>query len=202
MNFSSKLIESAVESFTMLPGVGKKSALRMVLHLLKKDASLIQTFASNIADLQEINECEICHNYSDEKRCGICNDQSRDSSTICLVESIRDVMAIEDTNQFRGRYHIIGGVISPIDGIGPDQLNIASLLNRIELEEVREVIMAINPTIEGETTIYYISKKLKDYGVNVSTLARGVAFGSELEYADELTLARSIMTRTPYNVVK
>lgn len=199
MNFSSKLIEKAVASFTTLPGIGKKSALRMVLHLINQDTEYVETFANSFIELsRNIKECSVCHNLSDEPKCSICQDSSRNESLICLVESIRDVMAIEDTNQFRGVYHVIGGVISPIDGVGPEQLNIESLFTRIEGQEVREVIMAINPTIEGETTIFYISKRLKELGVNVTTLARGVAFGSELEYADEFTLARSIMTRTPY----
>ena len=199
MNFSSKLIENAVEAFSTLPGIGKKSALRMVLHLINQDTDQVQKFARSFIELkQNIRECVHCHNLSDDPICGICNDSRRNRQVICLVETIRDVMAIEDTNQFNGLYHVVGGVISPIDGIGPDQLNIDSLFSRIEADEIKEVIMALNPTIEGETTIYYISKKLQQAGITVTTLARGVAFGADLEYADEFTLARSIVTRVPY----
>lgn len=144
----------------------------------------------------------VCHNLSDADRCQICMDPSRNKMIICLVESIRDVMAIEETGQFSGVYHVMGGILSPIDGVGPEQLNIESLLERVQQNQVKEVIMAINPTIEGETTIFYLSKRLQKYGIKVSTLARGVAFGSELEYADEITLARSIQSRMPYNAVE
>jgi recombination protein RecR len=199
MNFSSKYIEEAVDAFASLPGIGKKTALRLVLHLTQQPKETVEQFAASIQRMREnIRECERCFNLSDEKLCTICADKRRDETTICVVEGIRDVMAIEDTGQYRGMYHVLGGVISPIEGIGPSDLNIDALLERVAQEEVKEVIMAINPTIEGDTTIFYISKKLKGQPVNVSTIARGVSFGGELEYADELTLGRSIVARVPY----
>jgi len=199
MNFSSKYIEEAVNAFASLPGIGKKTALRLVLHLTQQPKERVQEFSEAIHRMrQNIRECERCYNISDEKLCAICADKRRDASTVCVVEGIRDVMAIEDTGQYRGLYHVLGGVISPIEGVGPSDLNIDPLLHRVDAEEVKEVIMAINPTIEGDTTIFYISKKLKDKGVKVSTIARGVSFGGELEYADELTLGRSIVARVPY----
>lgn len=199
MKYSSKLIADAVSEFTKLPGIGEKTALRLVLHLLKQDNEKVQFFGEAVTKMRsQIKFCHTCHNVSDSTQCEICGNPHRDQSTVCLVESIRDVIAIENTNIYRGVYHILGGVISPIDGIGPDKLNIESLLNRIKSGEVREVIMAISPTIEGDTTIFYVSKKLKEYGVNITTIARGISFGGELEYADEMTLARSIATRLPY----
>ena len=199
MNFSSKLLESAVEAFSTLPGVGKKSALRLALHLVKQGREYTDDFTSALQNLiQHIKTCEKCHNLSDEKICSICADPRRDKKTICVVENIRDVMAIEDTSQYRGSYHVLGGTISPIEGVGPEALNIDSLTARISAENVKEIIMAISPTIEGETTIYFISKKLKSLDVKVSTIARGVSFGGDLEYADELTLGRSILARVPY----
>jgi recombination protein RecR len=199
MRFSSKLIEEAVEAFATLPGIGKKSALRMVLHLLNQSVEQTEYFANALVKMREnIKFCGVCHNISDAQICDICNDAYRDKSVVCVVESIRDVMAIEDTAQFRGQYHVLGGVISPIEGIGPQELNIDSLVMRADNEEIKEIIMAISPTIEGETTIYYISKKLADKTVKVSTIARGVSFGGELEYADEVTLGRSILSRVPY----
>ena len=199
MNFSSSLISKAVDAFAGLPGIGKKSALRLVLHLIKQDPAQVQQFAQRIVDVStKIRSCKHCHNLSDFDICNICSDGSRNTGIICVVESIRDVMAIEDTGQYAGVYHVLGGVISPIDGIGPEQLHIDSLVERIQNQNATEVIMAINPTIEGETTIFYLSKRLQQFGIKVSTLARGVAFGSELEYADEITLARSIQTRMPY----
>lgn len=199
MTFSSRLIEKAVEAFSSLPGIGRKSALRLVLHLLKQDKSATEQFTAAIAAMREgIRECQVCHNLADEAICHICADARRDRSLVCVVENIRDLMAIEDTNQYRGVYHVLGGVISPIEGIGPGDLNIGTLEERVRQGEIREIIMAISPTIEGETTIYYLSKKLLPLGVQVSTIARGVAFGGELEYADEVTLGRSIAARTPY----
>ena len=199
MKYSSKLIADAVSEFTKLPGIGEKTALRLVLHLLKQDNEKVQFFGEAITKMRsQIKFCVTCHNVSDHAQCEICGNPHRDHSTVCLVESIRDVIAIENTNIYRGVYHILGGVISPIDGIGPDKLNIDSLLNRVKSGEVKEVIMAISPTIEGDTTIFYVSKKLKEYGVNITTIARGISFGGELEYADEMTLARSIATRLPY----
>lgn len=199
MNFSSKLIEEAVHAFSSLPGIGKKSALRLVLHLLNQEKDIVDDFANAIVKMrQNIKHCKTCHNLSDLELCNICQDQRRDGKVLCVVESIRDIMAIEDTAQFRGKYHVLGGVINPIEGISPADLNIETLLGRIETEKTQEVIMAISPTIEGETTIFYISKLLKDMPVNISTIARGVSFGGELEYADELTLGRSIVARVPY----
>lgn len=201
MNFSSKLIEEAVNAFASLPSIGKKTALRLVLHLIKQAPEISEQFADAIVNMRKhIKECESCHNISDDQLCVICADKKRDSTLVCVVEGIRDVMAIEDTGQFRGLYHILGGIISPIEGIGPQDLNIESLMKRVEKGEIKELIMAISPTIEGDTTIFYLSKQLKDFDVKISTIARGVAFGGELEYTDELTLGRSIVARLPYGV--
>lgn len=200
MIFSSKLIEKAVEAFASLPGIGRKTALRLVLHLLKQDKTVTEQFASALVAMREgIRECQVCHNLSDDAVCQICADARRDRSLVCVVENIRDLMAIEDTGQYRGLYHVLGGIISPIEGVSPADLNIDSLLSRIESGEIKEVIMAISPTIEGETTVYYLSKKLQPSGVTVSAIARGVSFGGDLEYADELTLGRSIIARIPYS---
>jgi recombination protein RecR len=199
MAFSSKLIEKGVESFASLPGIGRKTALRLVLHLLKQDKHYTEQFTHALSALREgIRECNTCHNLSDDPLCAICSDARRDRSLICVVESVRDLMAIEETTQFRGLYHVLGGVISPIEGVGPADLTIDKLLERTSSGEIKEIIMAISPTIEGETTIYYISKRLKETGVVISTIARGVSFGGDLEYADELTLGRSIVARVPY----
>ena len=199
MKFSSKLIEEAVDAFASLPGIGKKTALRLVLHLMSQDKDTTTQFSKALVNMREhIKTCTNCHNVSDANICDICNDVYRDKTVVCVVESIRDVMAIEDTGQFRGLYHVLGGIISPIEGIGPNELNIESLTHRIEASGVKEIIMALSPTIDGETTIFYISKKLKPLNVKVSTIARGVSFGGELEYADEITLGRSIIARVPY----
>lgn len=198
MIFSSALIENAVNEFARLPGIGKKTALRLVLHLLKQETAQVQQFGDVIARMrQQIQFCKVCHNVSDAEVCSICSSHSRQKQVVCVVESIRDVMAIENTQQFNGLYHVLGGIISPIDGIGPDQLNIQSLVERVQRHGVEEVIMAVSPTIEGDTTIYYLSKKLKEFPVKITTIARGIAFGGELEYADEMTLARSISNRLP-----
>lgn len=200
MNFSSKNIEEAVNAFAMLPGIGKKTALRLVLYLVDRDKEVSEQFTTTIAKMRaEIKHCRRCFNLSDTDLCTICQDKRRDEKLICVVETIRDVMAIENTGQYRGLYHVLGGVISPIEGIGPEQLNISNLIHRIDTEEVAEVIMAISPTIEGDTTIYYLSKQLESKAVRISTIARGVSFGGELEYADGLTLGRSIVARTPYS---
>jgi recombination protein RecR len=202
MKFSSKLIEEAVDAFASLPGIGKKTALRLTLHLMSQDKDNTVQFTKSLLNMREhIKTCTRCHNLSDANICDICNDVYRDKTTVCIVEGIRDVMAIEDTGQFRGLYHILGGIISPIEGVGPNELNIESLIHRIEMDKIKEVIMAVSPTIDGETTIFYISKKLKDLNVKVSTIARGVSFGGELEYADEITLGRSIIARVPYQVM-
>lgn len=201
MNFSSKLIEQAVEAFASLPGIGRKTALRLTLHLVGKEADTTEQFAEAIRNMrQNIRHCSVCHNLSDEPVCAVCADKRRDRSLVCVVESIRDVMAIEDTSQYRGLYHVLGGLINPLEGIGPAELTIDSLLQRVASGEIKEIILAISPTIEGDTTMFYISKKLKDSGVSVSTIARGVSFGGELEYADEVTLGRSIVARVPYKL--
>lgn len=198
MIFSSALIENAVNEFAKLPGIGKKTALRLVLHLLKQETAQVEQFGDVIARMrQQIQFCKVCHNVSDAEVCSICSSHTRQKQVVCVVESIRDVMAIENTQQFNGLYHVLGGIISPIDGIGPDQLNIHSLVERVQYQGVEEVIMAVSPTIEGDTTIYYLSKKLKEFPVKITTIARGIAFGGELEYADEMTLARSISNRLP-----
>jgi len=199
MNFSSKLIEDSVNAFATLPGIGKKTALRLTLHLLNMPPEVSESLCEPVLKMrQNIQFCSTCHNISDDAVCSICSDRSREKSVICVVESIRDIMAIENTNQYRGLFHILGGVISPIEGIGPSDLNINTLIDRIKAGEVKEIIMAISPTIDGETTIFYLSKQLAELPVKITTLARGIAFGGELEYADELTLGRSIAARLPY----
>ena len=201
MHFSSKLVEKAVDAFASLPGVGRKSALRLALHMLRADEEYTKDFTAALSAMRSgVMDCTVCHNISDSEICEICSNPRREPQVICVVETIRDIMAIEDTSQFRGLYHVLGGVISPIDGVGPEALNISSLLTRIETKGVQEVILAISPTIEGETTMYYIAKKLQEMEVKVSAIARGVAFGGDLEYADGLTLGRSIVARTPYRM--
>ncbi|OSZ81022.1 recombination protein RecR [Chitinophagaceae bacterium IBVUCB2] len=198
MQFSSSLLENAVNEFAKLPGIGKKTALRLVLHLLKQDSKEVGQFSEVIARMRsEIKFCQRCYNVADGDICSICSNSSRKQEVICVVESIRDVIAIESTQQFNGTYHVLNGVISPLDGIGPDQLNIASLVLRIEKEKTEELIFALNPNIQGDTTIYYIQKKLQPSGIRITTIARGIAFGGELEYADEMTLARSLQNRLP-----
>ncbi len=198
MIFSSSLLENAVNEFAKLPGIGKKTALRLVLHLLKKDVNEVKIFSDTILKMrEEIHFCLRCHNIADKTHCNICADRSRKSEIICVVETIRDVIAIESTQQFNGLYHVLGGIISPLDGIGPDQLEINSLVQRVHEEKAEELVFALNPNIQGDTTIYYISKKLKEVPVKITTIARGISFGGELEYADEMTLARSISNRMP-----
>jgi recombination protein RecR len=198
MIFSSTLLENAVNEFAKLPGIGKKTALRLVLYLLKKETDDVKVFSDAILKMrQEINFCNRCHNIADKQLCNICADRARKQNMICVVESIRDVIAIESTQQYNGLYHVLGGIISPLDGIGPDQLQIDSLLKRVEEERTEELIFALSPNIQGDTTIFYISKKLKNAGIKITTIARGIAFGGELEYADEMTLARSISNRIP-----
>lgn len=198
MQFSSSLLENAVSEFSRLPGIGKKTALRLVLHLLKTDPSQVQGFGEALIRMrQDIKFCQRCFNVADADICSICANSLRKQDQICVVESIREVIAIESTQQFSGTYHVLGGIISPLDGIGPDQLNIESLVHRVQKEGTQELIFALNPTIQGDTTIYYIQKKLEGSGVKFTTIARGIAFGGELEYADEMTLARSITNRLP-----
>lgn len=200
MNLHSKLIEDAVEAFATLPGIGKKTALRLVLHLLKQPKKDVSKFGEAIVRMRnEIKFCSTCHNISDGDTCSICNNRARKRNLVCVVEDIKDIMAIENTQQFSGLYHVLGGIISPMEGIGPDELNIDSLVERVSKGEIDEIIMAISPTIEGDTTIFYLTKKLKEYNVKVTTIARGISFGGELEYTDELTLARSITNRLPYD---
>lgn len=198
MVFSSKLIEDAVQEFSKLPGIGKKTALRMVLQLLKMEQQSVASFTDAIARMRnEICFCKQCHNVSDGDTCAICNNPGRTRTQVCVVENIRDVIAIESTQQYNGLYHLLGGILSPLDGIGPEQLNIASLHDRVRDNGVEELIMALSPTIEGDTTVYYIARQVKDLPVKITTIARGIAFGGELEYADEMTLARSIAKRLP-----
>jgi recombination protein RecR len=198
MQLPSSLLENAVAEFSKLPGVGKKTALRLVLHLLKQDVNEVQHFGETIAKMRrDIKFCQRCHNISDGDICSICSNSMRNQHVICVVENIRDVIAIESTQQFNGTYHVLGGIISPLDGIGPDQLKIESLIHRIEKEVVEELIFALNPNIQGDTTIYYIQKKMAHLSCRITTIARGIAFGGELEYADEMTLARSLANRLP-----
>ena len=198
MIFSSSLLENAVNEFSKLPGIGKKTALRLVLHLLKKEESEVKAFSEAILKMrQEIQFCLRCHNIADKPLCNICSDRARKQHMICVVENVRDVIAIESTQQYNGLYHVLGGVISPLDGVGPDQLEINSLIQRVEEERNEELIFALSPNIQGDTTIFYVSKKLANSPVKITTIARGIAFGGELEYADEMTLARSISNRMP-----
>ena len=198
MQFSSSLLENAVNEFAKLPGIGKKTAVRPVLHLLKQSVSDVQQFGEIIGKMRsEIKFCQRCFNVADADICSICANSLRKQETICVVESIRDVIAIESTQQFNGTYHVLGGVISPLDGIGPDQLNIETLVNRIQKEQIEELIFALNPNIQGDTTIYYIQKKLQPFNIRITTIARGIAFGGGLEYADEMSLARSLQNRLP-----
>lgn len=198
MIFSSSLLENAVNEFARLPGIGKKTALRLVLHLIKKDISEVKNFSEAIQKMrEEIKFCSQCHNIADKDLCNICANNSRRKEMICVVENIRDVIAIESTQQYNGLYHVLGGIISPLDGIGPDQLQINTLIERVKNEQQEEIIFALSPNIQGDTTIYYIGKKLKGLPVKITTIARGIAFGGELEYADEMTLARSISNRMP-----
>ena len=198
MIFSSTLLENAVNEFAKLPGIGKKTALRLVLHLIKQDEKDVAHFSDTIALMRnQIKFCNRCFNISDKELCNICSNPSRKQDIICVVENIRDVIAIESTQQFNGTFHVLGGIISPLDGIGPEQLNIEPLISRVSNEKTQEIIFALNPNIQGDTTVYYIGRKLKETPVKITTIARGIAFGGELEYADEMTLAKSISNRIP-----
>lgn len=198
-NYSSKLLEEAVEEFSSLPGIGRKTALRLVLYLLKQEDEQVERFGTTILRMKkEIVHCKTCHNISDTDVCVICGDPYRDHQIVCVVENIRDVMSIENTQQFSGIYHVLGGIISPIDGIGPADLNIDSLVEKAKNNHIKEVILALSTTMEGDTTNFYIYKKLKSTPVSVTTLARGVSIGDDLEYADEITLGRSILNRTRF----
>jgi len=199
MNFSSKLLEDAVNEFSKLPGVGQKTALRLVLHLLNKEQEEVDHFGNSVIRLRkEIKHCGVCHNISDHDLCDICTASKREKEVICVVEDTRDVMAVENTGQYFGVYHVLGGLISPMDGIGPSDLFIDSLVQRVATTPVKEVILALSATMEGDTTLFYLYKRLKDFQIPITTIARGIAFGGELEYADEITLGRSIVTRVPY----
>lgn len=198
MQFSSQLLENAVNEFAKLPGIGKKTALRLVLHLLKEETNAVTRFSEIIAKMRtSIKFCQRCFNVADGDICSICSNSLRKQDIICVVENIRDVIAIESTQQYSGTYHVLGGIISPLDGIGPSQLNIESLIARVQKENTREIIFALNPNIQGDTTIYYIQKKMQSFPIRITTIARGIAFGGELEYADEMTLGRSLQNRLP-----
>ena len=198
--YSSRLLERAVQEFAKLPGIGRKTALRLVLHMLRQTKEDVEQFADVIATMKrEVKYCRSRHNISDTELCPICADQRRDASLICVVENIQDVMAIENTQQFHGLYHVLGGLISPMDGIGPSDLEIDSLIQRVGEGQVKEVILALSSTMEGDTTNYYIYRKLAATNVEISIIARGIAVGNELEYTDEVTLGRSILNRTPFN---
>ena len=198
-NFASTLLENAVNEFAKLPGIGRKTALRLVLHLLRQDKSMVDNFSQAIVRLRhDIKYCNVCHNISDTDTCALCSDATRDSSTICVVENVREVMAVEATGQFRGLYHVLGGVISPMDGIGPADLQIESLVQRVAAGGIKEIILALSATMEGDTTNFYIFRKLAPYDVRITLIARGVSVGDELEYTDEITLGRSILNRTPF----
>lgn len=199
-HYPSSLLENAVNEFSRLPGIGRKSALRLALHLLRQPEAEAEKFGNAVIQLRkEIRYCKVCHNISDTDICQICSHPGRDGSTICVVENIRDVMSIENTQQFRGLYHVLGGIISPMDGVGPSDLQIASLVERVQKEEIKEVILALSTTMEGDTTNFYLFRKLAPFDVKVTTIARGIAVGDELEYADEVTLGRSILNRVAFS---
>ena len=199
-SFPSRLLENAVNEFSRLPGIGRKTALRLVLYLLKQEKNEVIRFGNALIELRsEIKHCKVCRNISDNETCNICSNPKRDHEVICVVENIKDVMAIENTQQYHGVYHVLGGILSPMDGIGPADLEIESLISRVEKGEVKEVILALSTTMEGDTTNFFIYKKLSPFGIKISTLARGVAIGDELEYTDEVTLGRSLLNRTDFS---
>ena len=199
MNFPSKLVENAVEQLSRLPGIGKRSALRLVLHLLKQEKSSVERFGDSFIQLiQNISYCTSCFSIADSQLCEVCSDKKREQTTICIVEDVRVMMAIENTMQFKGIYHVLGGLISPMDGIGPNDLRIEELIKKVENENINEVIFALSTTMEGDTTNYYLFRRLKDSGVKISSIARGIAIGDELEYTDELTLGTALSSRMPY----
>lgn len=196
--YPSQLLEKAVAEFSKLPGIGRKTALRLVLDVLRRSEEEVDSFTMAVSRVRkEVKYCRVCHNISDTEVCPICSDPNRDASTICVVENIRDVMAVENTQQYRGLYHVLGGIISPMDGIGPNDIAVDSLVDRVKEGGVKEVILALSSTMEGDTTNFYISRKLALYDVTVSVIARGISVGDELEYTDEVTLGRSILCRTP-----
>lgn len=198
-NYPSKLLSRAVDEFSQLPGIGRKTALRLVLYLLRQDTETSDAFAEAITDLRHnVKYCKVCHNICDNDVCDICSDKSRDSSTVCVVENVQDVLAVENTQQYNGLYHVLGGIISPVDGIGPNDIEIQSLVERVKAGGIKEVILALSPTMEGDTTNFYISRRLDGTGVKLTVIARGVTVGDELEYTDEVTLGRSILNRTEF----
>ena len=198
--YPSTLLQHAVNEMSRLPGIGRKSALRLVLHMLRMDPNQVDSLAGSLSQLvHEVRYCRVCHNISDVETCAICADSHRDAGMVCVVENVQDVMAIEQTQQYRGLYHVLGGVISPMDGIGPSNLEIQSLIDRVQAGGVKEVILALSPTMEGDTTNFYIYRKLQDMGVAVTVIARGVAQNDELQYTDEVTLGRALLGRTPYS---
>lgn len=202
MNYSSRYIENAINQFSKLPGVGRKTAARYVLHILKQEKEDLESLVNSIVDLRnELRYCSVCNNISDKEVCGICSNPNRNAAVLCIVEDIRDVMAIENTQQYHGVYHVLGGIISPLDGVGPDDLNIETLVKRMAEGKIKEVIMALSTTMEGDTTNFYIYKRIKDFPVRITTIARGISIGDALEYADEITLGRSIINRIPYETV-
>ena len=199
MNFPSKLVENAVEQLSRLPGIGKRSALRLVLHLLKQEKSSVERFGDSFIQLiQNISYCTSCFSIADSQLCEVCSDKKREQTTICIVEDVRVMMAIENTMQFKGIYHVLGGLISPMDGVGPNDLRIEELIKKVERGNINEVIFALSTTMEGDTTNYYLFRRLKDSGVKISSIARGIAIGDELEYTDELTLGTALSSRMPY----
>lgn len=199
--YPSALLESAVNEFSKLPGIGRKTALRLVLNLLKRTPVEVEAFSQSFIKLRnEVKYCRVCHNICDEATCQLCSNPSRDASTVCVVENIKEVMAIENTGQFKGLYHVLGGIISPMDGIGPNDLEIESLVERVKSGLVKEIILALSTTMEGDTTNYYIYRKLSAFDIKITTIARGVSIGDEIEYADEITLGRSIVNRTEFNI--
>ncbi|MBO5829694.1 MAG: recombination mediator RecR [Paludibacteraceae bacterium] len=199
--FSSILLGNAVKEFSKLPGIGKRTALRLALHLLRQSKEDVENFGNTFIALRnEIQYCNVCHNISDTEVCQICADTRRDATTVCVVENINDVLSIENTQQYKGLYHVLGGVISPMDGIGPADLSIDQLIKRAETGNIKEIILALSPTMEGDTTNFYLYKKLAKFAIEISTIAKGISIGNELEYADEITLGRSIINRTPYKI--
>lgn len=199
LSYPSVLLEDAVQAFAQLPGIGKKTALRLVLHLLRQNEDEVEAFGNAIIRLKkEVKYCKMCHNISDTEKCAICSDEKRDFSTVCVVENVREVMAVEGTGQYKGVYHVLGGLIAPLDGIGPSDIEIQSLVDRVAKDGVKEVILALSATSEGDATSFFIFRKLSAYPIQVSVIARGIAVGDELEYADEITLGRSILNRTPF----
>lgn len=198
--YESKILEDAIESIGRLPGIGKRSALRIVLHLLKMDAAQVRLLAQQLVRLKEdVKYCRVCNNLTDHEVCSICQSTTRHADTVCVVENIRDVIAVENTRQYFGRYHVLGGVISPMDGVGPSDLSIDKLIGRVQAGDIREVILALSTTMEGDTTNFYLYKKLNEYDLKITTIARGVSFGDEIQYADELTLGQSIVHRRPFS---